>query len=187
MTLELRRGSCFFSPSAPEITDSSIATARACRTGGGISEVLVVRGEPSGIRTLDPLIKSHSRRATIGHHRPQSAAISRMVRPLLGGDDERSSTHLLPHVLPQPPPESQPVAARRPRYDGGHRRWLKSGGALDDTAHFAPGLPLGSLVVAMTGTGFMKRDSNPCLSHDHVFASNRETLEDKSRSNEQRD
>jgi hypothetical protein len=41
-----------------ESVRSAKISARPGRAGGGVSEVLVVCGEPSGIRTLDPLIKS---------------------------------------------------------------------------------------------------------------------------------
>jgi len=37
-------------------------------------------GGPSRTRTLDPLIKSHSRARTIGHHRAQSATMTRLER-----------------------------------------------------------------------------------------------------------
>src|SRR5712691_6630219 len=55
--------------------------ATDCSESGGPNalEVPVKLGEPSGIRTLDPLIKSHFRQDTMVHQRAQNAAITRLA------------------------------------------------------------------------------------------------------------
>jgi len=46
----------------------------------GVLEVPVRDGGPSRTRTLDPLIKSHFEKDSIGHYRARSAAITRLKR-----------------------------------------------------------------------------------------------------------
>src|SRR2546423_14542700 len=63
---------------------SPVADLRtADQKSAGASDTLeapVMIGGPSRTRTLDPLIKSHLGLGSIGHHRAESAAITRLER-----------------------------------------------------------------------------------------------------------
>jgi hypothetical protein len=61
----------------------SPSSRTADRKSAGTSDVLevpVVIGGPSRTRTLDPLIKSHFGERSMGHHRTESATITRLER-----------------------------------------------------------------------------------------------------------